>query len=42
VLVSPEVHRRLNGQLLVDEARESLLKGMDDPITLYRVVGLVG
>jgi adenylate cyclase len=42
VLVSSEIHRRLNGQLVVDQARESLLKGLDDPITLYRVVGLVG
>ena len=42
VLVSPEVHSNLNGQLLVDQARESLLKGLDDPVTLYRVVGLVG
>ena len=42
VLVSPEVRRRLNGQLLVDQAKESFLKGIDDPVTLYRVVGLVG
>jgi class 3 adenylate cyclase len=42
VLVSPEVHSHLNGQLMVDEARESLLKGLDDPVTLYRVVGLIG
>ena len=42
VLVSPEVHSHLNGQLLVDQARESHLKGLDDPVTLYRVVGLTG
>jgi adenylate cyclase len=42
VLVSPEVHSHLNGQLLVDQARESLLKGLDDPVMLYRVVGLIG
>jgi len=42
VLVSPEVHSHLNGQLLVDQARESQLKGLDDPVTLYRVVGLTG
>ena len=42
VLVSPEVHSHLNGQLLVDQARQSHLKGLDDPITLYRVVGLIG
>lgn len=42
VLVSPEVHSHLNGQLLVDEARESYLKGLDNPVTLYRVVGLTG
>ncbi len=42
VLVSPEIHSHLNGQLVVDQERESLLKGLDDPITLYRVVGLVG
>ena len=42
VLVSPEIHSHLNGQLMVDLERESLLKGLDDPVTLYRVVGLVG
>jgi class 3 adenylate cyclase len=42
VLVAPEVHSRLNGQLLVDQSRESHLKGIDEPITLYRVVGLTG
>jgi adenylate cyclase len=42
VLVSPEVHSYLTGQLLVDQARESHLKGLDDPVTLYRVVGLTG
>ncbi|MEW6113745.1 MAG: adenylate/guanylate cyclase domain-containing protein [Thermodesulfobacteriota bacterium] len=40
VLVSPEVHTHLNGRLLVDQTRECLLKGLEDPITLYRVVGL--
>jgi len=42
VLVSPEVYTHLHERLVVDQARESLLKGLDDPITLYRVVGLVG
>ena len=42
VLVSPAVHSHLNDQLLVDQARESYLKGLDDPVTLYRVVGLTG
>ena len=42
VLVSPEVHSHLNGQLVVDQTRESRLKGLDDPVTLYRIVGLVG
>jgi class 3 adenylate cyclase len=40
VLVSPEVRSRFNGQLLVDQARESYLKGLDHPVTLFRVVGL--
>jgi class 3 adenylate cyclase len=40
VLVSPEVRSRFNGQLLVDETRESHLKGLDHPVTLFRVVGL--
>lgn len=40
VLVSPAIHSHLNGQLLVDQTRESRLKGLDDPVTLYRVVGL--
>src|SRR5512139_3490251 len=35
VLVSPEIHSHLDGQLLVDQERESFLKGLDDPITLY-------
>ena len=42
VLVAPEVHSHLNGQLLVDQARVSYVKGLEDPITLYRVVGLTG
>jgi len=42
VLVSPEVHSYLNGQLLVDQARASHLKGLDDPVMLYRVIGLTG
>lgn len=42
VLVSPEVHSHLNGQLVVDQTRESHLEGLDYPIRLYRVVGLTG
>jgi adenylate cyclase len=42
VLVSPGVHSHLNDQLLVDQEREAYLKGLNEPITLYRVVGLTG
>ena len=41
VLVSPAVFHNLGGELLVEEKRQCSLKGIEQPVTLYRVEGLI-
>jgi class 3 adenylate cyclase len=40
VLVSPAVFHNLGGELLVEEKRQCSLKGIEQPVILYRVEGL--
>ncbi len=40
VLVAPPVHEALAGCLQVTNDREVLLKGLDEPLRVYRVVGI--
>lgn len=42
VLVPPAVVHNLGGEFLVKEARECALKGIEQPVILYRVEGLRG
>ncbi len=41
VLVSPAVFHDLGEELLVEETRQCSLKGIEQPVTLYRVEGLM-
>ena len=41
VFVSPAVFHNLRGELLVEGTRQCSLKGIEPPITLYRVEGLI-
>ena len=40
ILVSPAVFHNLGGELLVEEKRQCSLKGIEQPVILYRVEGL--
>ncbi len=41
VLVSPAVFHNLGGELLVEGTKQCSLKGIEQPVILYRVEGLV-
>ena len=41
VLVSPAVFHNIGGELLVDRTRQCTLKGIEAPVALYRVEGLI-
>ena len=41
VLVSPAVFHNLGGELLVEGTRQCSLKGIEPPVILYRVEGLI-
>jgi len=41
ILVSPAVFHNIGGELLVEEKRQCSLKGIEQPVTLYRVEGLI-
>jgi adenylate cyclase len=40
ILVTPEIHERLGQSLIVQSLREVTLKGIEDPMILYQVVGI--
>ena len=40
VLVTPEIYNRLSDDLEVAAARQASLKGLDEALTLYQVVGM--
>ncbi len=42
VLVSPEVFHNLDGEASIKDTREFFLKGIDAPVTLYRLDGFSG
>lgn len=37
ILVTPAIHERLDGSLIVESQREANLKGFEEPVTLYQV-----
>jgi class 3 adenylate cyclase len=41
ILVSPAVFHKLDGELLVEGTRRRSLKGIEQPVILYRVEGLI-
>ncbi len=40
ILVTPSIYNRLAGELLVGTVRETHLKGLEGPVTLYQIVGV--
>lgn len=40
ILLTPSVHECLDGEFIVESTREVQLKGIDKPVTVYRVIGM--
>lgn len=40
ILVTPKIHERLGQSLIVQSHREVSLKGIEEPMILYQVVGI--
>jgi class 3 adenylate cyclase len=40
ILVTPAVHEELADRLIVSSQRQVILKGIDEPVTVYQVEGI--